>query len=61
MHPTLGMQAGEAHSAPHLSSASSSSPTIRLSVSIAEEWLPAWINPHTSRYVLGPYQLGTGP
>lgn len=35
--------------------------TIPLSVSITEGWLTAWINPCSSRHVLGPYQLGTGP
>lgn len=35
--------------------------TIRLSVSITEGWLTFWINPHSSRHVLGPYQLATGP
>lgn len=36
-------------------------PTIRLSVSITVGWLTVWINPCSSRHVLGPYQLGTGP
>lgn len=35
--------------------------TIQLSVSITVGWLTVWINPHSSRHVLGPYQLGTGP
>lgn len=50
---TLGMQAGELlislSSSPHLTSPL----TIRLSVSITEGWLMAWLNPHTSRHVLG--------
>lgn len=45
-------------SSPH--SALSPLPTIRLSVSITEGWLTVWINPYSSRHVLGPYQLGTG-
>ncbi|CAJ1079770.1 hypothetical protein JOB18_033835%2C partial [Xyrichtys novacula] len=35
--------------------------TIRLSVSITEGRLTVGINPPSSRRVLGPYQLGTGP
>lgn len=63
VQPTMAMQAGEALisfcSSPL--SASRFLPTIQLTVSITEWWLTVWINPHTSRHVLGPYQLGTEP
>lgn len=33
-------------------------PAIRLSVSITEGWLTVWINPHSSRHVLGALSAG---
>lgn len=48
---TLGTQAGELV-------LTSSSLTIRLSVSITEGWLTAWINPRSSRHVLGALSAG---
>lgn len=58
--PTLGLQAGDLVLSP-LYPPPTLLPTIQLSVSITVGWLTVRINPHSSRDVLGSYQLGTGP